>query len=599
MTRLHEWPAAQRVARAVFSRFPGIHAAYHRLLGRPGVVRYAAADADPAAKPFVELRVSADGPSAVTREAAASWCRAQTLPELRAVGFTGSEGIAWVVEPEGPFQPAAAGSSPWFFAPGKLPDVSPAFLESAALVLAAEQIDALALPAGWKGGEEHTVHASRGFDFVPFAGTVAPRADTLVGKTAGAAPPRAGEKGFAYRRDAYVSTHPMGEIFTVGLRDARAVLRRTPARSDRPRVLVLTSYLARGGVEEVLYQVLSRLTNRFDFVIVTLAPHEERLGDRRPDFARLTPRLFSFGDLVHPDAMFGMLGALIDSWTPVALYNANGTTWFYDVAPELKRQFPGVRLIDQLYDHRAGYIDRYDDRIRGAIDLCVATNGRIARALIDERGWPAERVPVIRPCVGEPEPVPAPEAASRRRALREVLGAGDDEVVFLLAARMHNQKRPLDLVRVAGRVRDLPRLRFVIVGGGGLEREVDLEIAAQPPGANVVRLPFRQDVPALVAAADVGCLVSDYEGLPVFLLEALSAGVPFLGTDVGEMGELLRSSGAGLVVNRPGDLDALEAAVRRLADPAVRSALAARARAAAAACDAPACAEKYERVFLG
>jgi len=34
---------------------------------------------------------------------------------------------------------------------------------------------------------------------------------------------------------------------------------------------------------------------------------------------------------------------------------------------------------------------------------------------------------------------------------------------------MHPQKRPLDLVSLARRVRDLERVRFLIVGGGGLE----------------------------------------------------------------------------------------------------------------------------------
>ncbi|MCA1580429.1 MAG: glycosyltransferase family 4 protein [Acidobacteria bacterium] len=593
-----EWPAAQRVARAVFSRFPGIHAAYRRLRGRPGVVRYAATPAAPVSKPFLELRVRAEGPAPVTRAEAAAWCGAQTLAELRGVGYGDSGEVAWTTEAQTAPGPAAAGASPWFFAPRGLPDVSPSFLESASLVLAAEQIDALALPAGPSpNAAEHTVHRSGAYELMPSEGNVRALTDALTGKTVARRAPLSGGKAFAYRRDAYVSTRPMGEIFSVGLRDARAVLRRAASPSGKPAVLVLTSYLARGGVEEVLYQVLSRLTSRFEFLIVTLAPHEERLGDRRADFAKLTPRLYGFGDLVHPDAMFGMLGALIDASAPVALYNANGTTWFYDVAPELKRQFPGLRLIDQLYDHRAGYIDRYDERIRGAIDVCVATNGRIARALIDKRGWPEARTPVIRPCVAPPEPVPPGEQRSRRAALRAVLGAREDTVVFLLAARMHPQKRPLDLVRVAGRVRDLAQLRFVLVGGGVLEQEVDREIAALA-GENVVRLPFRRDVPALVAAADVGCLVSDYEGLPVFLLEALSSGVPFLGTDVGEMGELLKASGAGVVVDRPGDLDAIEAAVRRLADRDFRSSLAARTREAARAFDAPACAEKYAGVFL-
>ena len=113
------------------------------------------------------------------------------------------------------------------------------------------------------------------------------------------------------------------------------------------------------------------------------------------------------------------------------------------------------------------------------------------------------------------------------------------------------------------------------------------------------RLPFRSDVPDLIAAADVGCLVSDYEGLPVFMIECLQAGRPFLGTDVGEMGVVLRTTGAGLVIDEPGDLDALEAAVRRLADAEERAELAWRATEAGREFDVEACAERYRAAFLG
>jgi glycosyltransferase involved in cell wall biosynthesis len=220
-------------------------------------------------------------------------------------------------------------------------------------------------------------------------------------------------------------------------------------------------------------------------------------------------------------------------------------------------------------------------------------------------------VPVIWPCGRAEGELPRGERAheSRRRA-RELFGAREDDVVILTAARMHPQKRPLDLVRLAGRFRDDVgagggddgraggRVRFVLVGGGDLEEEVDAAIAATN-GAPILRLPFRTDVPELIAGADVGCLVSDYEGLPVFLIECLQMGRPFLGTAVGEMGHVLRETGAGIVVETPGDLDALEAAVARLCDPSLRAELGERARAGARRFDVEACAEAYARAFLG
>ncbi|MEM6797387.1 MAG: glycosyltransferase family 4 protein [Acidobacteriota bacterium] len=193
-------------------------------------------------------------------------------------------------------------------------------------------------------------------------------------------------------------------------------------------------------------------------------------------------------------------------------------------------------------------------------------------------------------------PPPAARPALRERLRRE-LGYSQDAVIFLTAARMHPQKRPLDLVGLARRVSDLPDLHFLIVGGGELEDEVDRAIAEGT--GQIRRLPFRTDIPELIAACDVGCLVSDYEGLPVFMLECLQLGVPFLGTDVGDLGSVVRRAGAGWIVDRPGDLAALESAARQASDPEARRRRAERALAAAPNFGVEACAERYEAVFRG
>ncbi|MEO1368275.1 MAG: glycosyltransferase family 4 protein, partial [Acidobacteriota bacterium] len=326
------------------------------------------------------------------------------------------------------------------------------------------------------------------------------------------------------------------------------------------------------------------------------------LDDRRADFQAVWPRLLCLGDLVHPAAMPGLLASTIEAFKPQVLYNANSTTLFFDFLPEIRRRFADLRIIDHLYDHRVGYIERYaDPALRDQVDAVVAENRRIAAALESRYDWPAERAPVVWPC-GRPGHTFAEgaEVGTIRREVRRELGLGDAEVVVLTAARMHPQKRPLDLIRLAERLRDVEALRFVIAGGGELEDEVDRAArGAVDRGARILRLPFRDDIPRLVVASDAGCLVSDYEGLPVFLLECLQAGKPFLGTDVGDLGYVVRSTGAGWIVDEPGDLDALESAARELARPGPRAERAEGALRAARHFSVEACAERYDAVFRG
>ncbi len=612
-----------------FAHFPRrLAAAAHRILtarkyrraverGEPtGTYDYRFCDWDDPESPIVELRLRADGPDGVDKLSAAAWSQGQTLAELRAVGVRTDGSEAWRIEADGD------GPSPieatWFAAPGFLPEVVSAHLESAMLVAAAETVDAVVLrervgveiggsvadigPVHRAALRPWTLYRSDAYVWNPAIDAVQPTRDGRIAKlidTGGVADPPATAATFnRFRRGPYLADRDFGPRARVNLRDA-SMLHRKPVGDQRPAVLVTAPFLARGGAEQTLHATMAALSHRFRFSMATLAPHRPALGDRREDFLEITERIFCLGDLVHPDAMVGMLLSLLDATGAEILYNANGTTLFYDFAPRLKAARPDLRIIDHLYDHHIGYIDSYVPGVEDSVDVCVAENRPIADVLVEERGWDEARVPVIWPC-GRPDEAIPPEAKHERlrTSIRHDLGFTDDDVVVITAARMHKQKRPLDLVALAQRVQDLASVHFLMVGGGDLEDAVDRAIEATD-GARIRRLGFRTDIPDLILASDVGCLVSGHEGLPVFMLECLQLGRPFLGTRVGDLGTVLDETGAGLVVDRPGDLDALEAAIRMLADGKQRSRLAARALDAAPRFSVDSCANAYARVFLG
>lgn len=383
----------------------------------------------------------------------------------------------------------------------------------------------------------------------------------------------------------------------IGLRDIGSL--RFPRRpSTVPRILVLAPFLARGGAEHTLFETTRVLAERreFEFVFATLAPHRRELGDRRGDFRAVSPLIYSLGDLLHPGAMYGALLSLVDSLGIRLVYNANGTTLFYDFARRLRQDRPKLPILDHLYDHRVGYIEWYTPDLPGVIDWCVAENHPIAETLAAERAFPRERAPVLWPCGRAPGAFPA--AADReatRRRLRAELGVAEDRLLVLTAARAHPQKRPLDWVALAERLRDQP-FELLWVGGGGLEKELDRALAGAAT-LHARRLPFRDDIPELLVAADVACLVSDFEGLPVFLLESMQAGRPFVAPDVGDIGRVLRPSGAGVVTGPPGDVEAIARALETMLDPEGRERAARAAEAAAEQFGVDACADRYGALF--
>jgi len=228
--------------------------------------------------------------------------------------------------------------------------------------------------------------------------------------------------------------------------------------------------------------------------------------------------------------------------------SATGVTCSARLAVPLLTVFHGVSAPD--YRNSARVLLLASDRI-------VAVGGLIADRL--RKAGIRVEVTVIRNAVTQPQP-------TCRSAAREVLNLPVDAPVALCLARMEPQKRH-DLLLDAWS--QLSGNEILLLAGDGSLRP-NLEQRARNLGDRVRFLGTRSDVPTLLAAADVSVLTSDWEGLPMAILESLSAGRPVVATDVDGVREILAPGGGRLVP--PGDARSVALALREmLYDEAARN----------------------------
>jgi len=547
----------------------------------------------------------------IIRELSAARTR---LPARVRLSGTGLAELHWIFDGE-----TVAGEAPFFYSPGSgAMEMEAEWLEAALLILAVENLDAVYLADAvvgsaprlprvfaelleepWRGLCLFAAKSLREKDgrIIPTGGSSAPLVAKLIdaGGLRGGHDAGPGETGL--RRGPYLLDRSPGPRLKITLSDPLPLS--WPERSfERPGLLITVPFLARGGAEHTLYETMKLLRAEFRLHFLTLAEHRPELDDRRPDFRRLSPQLLSLGDWLHPDAMPAILEDFIARQKISTWYNANGSTLFYEFGPRIRARFPDLRIVDHLYDHRVGYIRSFEDpATRDWIDAVVAENHLIARELGGTYGWSTDRVPVVWPCGrAEEELPPAASRQETRNRLRTELKIDPEACLFLTAARMHPQKRPLDLVRLAAAAP--PHCVFLIVGGGPMEEQVDRAIAESGLD-NIRRLPFRRDIPDLILAADVGLLVSAFEGLPVFALECLQLGVPFIGTRAGDLEMLLEKTNAGICSGEPGDIGALADAVGVMRDDAARKVFAERAFRAGREASPARCAREMRSVLEG
>lgn len=126
--------------------------------------------------------------------------------------------------------------------------------------------------------------------------------------------------------------------------------------------------------------------------------------------------------------------------------------------------------------------------------------------------------------------------------LRRELAVPDSSAVAVLVATIRRDKGIEVLLEAIAQSRHRARLCVVIAGGDG---EPDYVASTRARWTElglegtVHLLGPRTDVPALLAAADLGLLCSHSESGPLVLIEYLAAGLPIVSTEVGDIGRRL------------------------------------------------------------
>jgi glycosyltransferase involved in cell wall biosynthesis len=178
-----------------------------------------------------------------------------------------------------------------------------------------------------------------------------------------------------------------------------------------------------------------------------------------------------------------------------------------------------------------------------------------------------------------------PDPASRE-AVRAELGAAEGDCVVLALSRLVRHKGYPELLEATECLPAHCRLWVVgerLASDHGEDLSPYFARASAALGSRLTLLGYRHDVARLLAAADVFCLPSHFEGLPMSVIEAMLCGLPVVATDIRGPREQVVDGETGLLVP-PGHSPPLAAALARLAlDPGLRARMgkAGRARALA------------------
>ena len=161
-----------------------------------------------------------------------------------------------------------------------------------------------------------------------------------------------------------------------------------------------------------------------------------------------------------------------------------------------------------------------------------------------------------------------PVPSEQSQAIRHELGLEAQDTLFLSIAELAPRKRLADLLQAFAQLAQ-PHAHLALAGDGPLK--LSLQTLCQQLGIErqVHFLGFRADIPQLMSAARCAILISQQEGLPRSVMEAMAVGLPIIGTRIRGTEDLL-AQGGGILVE-VGELNGITQALRWMLDHPVQA----------------------------
>lgn len=142
-----------------------------------------------------------------------------------------------------------------------------------------------------------------------------------------------------------------------------------------------------------------------------------------------------------------------------------------------------------------------------------------------------------------------------------LLAEKNNHFIVLMVAAFRPQKDQSTLIEA---ISSLPhKYHLWLAGDGECRQDLEKMVKERKLEERVSFLGNRSDIPRLLHLADVICLSTYYEGLSLSNIEGMSAGRPFVASDVEGVQEI--TSGAGILFKQ-GDSKTLASIIRKLHD---------------------------------
>lgn len=313
-----------------------------------------------------------------------------------------------------------------------------------------------------------------------------------------------------------------------------------PIQPAFQNILYVTCYLDGSGVSAINFHVLQECRRiGINVHIATTSILPSTSIDWEEKFRTISISLTKLAEPKNPDPI-GRLLFLIRSLDINVMFICH-SDFIYKNLGAVRSCYKNLRIIDALHTLEprhvgGGYPDLSACKIINKyLDKTITISNSLRSYIEKHYGVPRAKICVI------PNGVDLKQfsiTTKQKQNLRTSLGILQTEKIVGFVGRLVGQKDPLLFVNVAYNIlARVPNTRFIVVGDGPLYVKMRTKAAKLgiikyfmwPGAVNTVE--------NWLPVFDLLLLTSQYEGVPLTILEAITGGLPVVSTDVGAIRE--------------------------------------------------------------
>ncbi|MTJ21039.1 glycosyltransferase [Dolichospermum sp. UHCC 0352] len=312
---------------------------------------------------------------------------------------------------------------------------------------------------------------------------------------------------------------------------------------NKIKILFALPFVITGGADTILLQIAKYLSeNNFDIsVMTTIKTDPNKFGDNTPRYQEITQEIYHLYNFLESQEKWKDFVYYYLESRQIDILFIVGSAYFYDLLPGIKKDFPNIKIVDQLFNEY-GHITN-NRKYAELIDMNILASQVIEDILLQKYQESKSKTRVIVHGVDTQKEFNSINI--NQTLIRDIIP--NRKFIISYMGRFSEEKCPLKFVEIVDKLRDHKDIYFLMLGNGPEYDSVKFKIATLGLQDKIYVPGFVDDNKPFLKATDLLIIPSSIEGIPIILLEGLSLGVPVIASRIGGIPDIITDSYNGFL----------------------------------------------------